>query len=64
VLKAFDRRVLHLCERCCGRAPALARSRRFAAFRRSRRDFKERAFPMAEERWSVAEADGFVRRQH
>jgi hypothetical protein len=35
---------------------ALPHSRHFAAFRRSRRDFKERAFPMAEERWSVAVA--------
>jgi hypothetical protein len=33
---------------------ALPHSRHFAALRRSRRDFKEHAFPMAEERWSVA----------
>jgi len=50
-------RMNSLCERPCRRAPALAHSQCAAASRRSRRDFKEqRAFPMAEERWSVAVA--------
>lgn len=45
-----------ICERPCSRALALPRSHHLAARRRSRRDFKNHAFPMAEERWSVAVA--------
>ena len=41
-------------ERLCGEAPELARSHRSRQTGRSRRNSNERAFPMAEERWSVA----------
>jgi hypothetical protein len=47
-------RAISICERPWGRAPELPRSLLLAAYRRSRRDFKKLAFPMAEERWSVA----------
>jgi hypothetical protein len=50
-------RAISICERPWGRAPELPRSLLLAAYRRSRRDFKKLAFPMAEERWSVAEAE-------
>jgi hypothetical protein len=46
-----------LCERPCRRAPAFTHSQFVAEVKRSRRDFKEqRAFLMAEERWSMAVA--------
>ena len=47
-------RMNSLCERPCRQAQALTHSQCAAALSRSRRDFKERAFLMAEERGSVA----------
>lgn len=56
----FVYRMITHCERLCGQVRAFARSRRPDAYKssRSRRDFNERGFPMAEESWSVAVAIG------